>query len=852
MGVYLGFITIRNRYVNFKPLFEYVNDDFRRMTPIDRQALLPESQYEDINFYFDDGHAEDVFVDGEYCLLTFEDADLEANITYGVRNQTGYKINISPKMDKGEIRSLSDVNRYLLLDKSSYVGSYKTNPKLIITDSCVYDGLKVVILDEDAANTVIGPFTVEQSDDDDSLFIRTGLQTQKYILWGYKYPTYLDQYGISLGRYGDQRTYIKIDENACTHIPIDVITKAQLLTAFRDAIGQEYFVDGKIDLTQIDALLKAQESSLFVGEQIPESVQTARFEVLSNLLTDEENLNETFGFISSTITALLEKYQGNPQYNHLVERLANDPDFMSRIQRFQIISEKIEAKQSELRELSDQVEALQQQLEQQPQREYAEGLLAEYEDHIQELRQKKADLEAEIASLLDSLEEFNTLEELEQQVSHRNLQLRDIERDMDALERKLGRIFDDAAEKAVNFAFDGMLFNKMLRKAAEWENAQNTADYNAKETAFKQLPLSSATGTDLIDRLVTEIQSVRPNYDRNTILNIFICYAQGFLTVFSGEPGTGKTSICKILASVLGLSVPEKALPAFSDGYVPTRFIPVSVERGWTTKRDFIGYYNPLTKSFDRSNRRIFDALNILGIEAEGNGADLPFVILLDEANLSPMEYYWADYMNLCDELDSNSVINLGDNFCFRVPMNLRFVATINNDHTTEALSPRLIDRAWIIRLPKARSGMAKPIKIRTSGDMIAWSALMQTFGTSEQNYTEMSGRAKSIYEELLSKCRTAKINVSTRVDNAIRMYWSAAQRLFDSSDVTDASILALDYAIAQRILPHIDGSGVKFGEQLAEIQRYCSSENLRVSAEILQEIIHTGTDSMQYYHFFA
>lgn len=851
MGVYLGFITIRNRYVNFKPLFEYVDDDFRRMTPIDRQALLPESQYEDINFYFDDGHAEDFFVDGEYCLLTFEDADLEANITYGVRNQTGYKINISLKMDKGEVRSLSDVNRYLLLDKSSYVGSYKTNPKLVITDSCVYDGLKVVILDEDTANTVIGPFTVEQSDDD-SLFIRTGLQTQKYILWGYKYPTYLDQYGISLGRYGDQRTYIKIDENVCTHIPIDVITKAQLLTAFRDAIGQEYFVDGKIDLTQIDALLKAQESSLFVGEQIPESVQTARFEVLSNLLTDEENLNETFGFISSTITALLEKYQGNPQYNHLVERLANDPDFMSRIQRFQIISEKIEAKQSELRELSGQVDALQQQLAQQPQREYAEGLLVEYEDKIQELRDKKSSLEAEIAALLASLEEFNTLAELEQQVSHRRLQLRDFENDMDALERKLGRIFDDAAEKAVNFAFDGMLFNKMLRKAAEWENAQNTADYNAKETAFKQVPLSSATGTDLIDRLVADIQTVRPNYDRNTILNILICYAQGFLTVFSGEPGTGKTSICKIIASVLGLSVPEKALPTFSDGYVPTRFISVPVERGWTTKRDFIGYYNPLTKSFDRSNRRIFDALNILGIEAEGNGADLPFIILLDEANLSPMEYYWADYMNLCDELDSNSVINLGDNFCFRVPMNLRFVATINNDHTTEALSPRLIDRAWIIRLPKARSGMAKPVKIRTTGDMVAWSALVQTFGTSEQNYTEMSGRAKSIYEELLSKCRTARINVSTRVDNAIRMYWSTAQRLFDSSDVTDASILALDYAIAQRILPHIDGSGAKFGEQLAEIQQYCSSENLRISAEILQEIIHTGADSMQYYHFFA
>ena len=89
-------------------------------------------------------------------------------------------------------------------------------------------------------------------------------------------------------------------------------------------------------------------------------------------------------------------------------------------------------------------------------------------------------------------------------------------------------------------------------------------------------------------------------------------------------------------------------------------------------------------------------------------------------------------------------------------------------------------------------------------------------------------------------------------MDNAIRMYWSAAQRLFESSADTDASISALDYAVAQRILPHIDGSGVNFGERLKEIQQFCSDKNLRLSAEILQEIIHTGIDSMQYYHFFA
>ena len=29
------------------------------------------------------------------------------------------------------------------------------------------------------------------------------------------------------------------------------------------------------------------------------------------------------------------------------------------------------------------------------------------------------------------------------------------------------------------------------------------------------------------------------------------------------------------------------------------RYVPVSVEKGWTSKRDLIGYYNPLTRRFE-------------------------------------------------------------------------------------------------------------------------------------------------------------------------------------------------------------------------------------------------------------
>lgn len=851
MGTYLGVITIRNRYVNFKPLYEYENDELQRLYPSDRQALLPMSQYEDINFYSDDGnYAEDMFIDGEYLVLTFEDKDLLLNEVNGVLNPTGYRLEVSSKLDSGELRTLSDINRYFLLEKHRYDGSYRTNTRLIINDACVYEGLQVVIR-ADEENTVIGPFTVS-CDDDGALYINTGLQRQKFILWGYQYYSNLDQYGISLGKYGELRTYLEIDDSICEKVPIDVITREQLLHSFRDTISSDYFVDGKIDLSQIGELLKAQELSLFVGDEVPEEVRAARFEEVSNLLTDEENLNVTFGFISSTITALLEKYQDDPQYSHLVGQLADNPDFMSKIQRFRIISDKIEARQAEFQSLSDRVAELQKNIEQLPRQEYAEGLWAEFEDQLQDLREKKVVLEGEIAELAQAKGDFQTFDELRQQVEWKRRDMLELEKNLDVLDKKLARIFEDTTETAIKFGFDGMLFSKMLKQAAQWENEQNNLNYADKAAAFAKLPLATETGASLVDLLVNQIQEYRPNYDKNAIVNILICYTQGFLTVFSGEPGTGKTSICKILSSVLGLNVPESSIPVHQDGYVATRHLTVPVEKGWTTKRDFIGYYNPLTKTFDRSNRKIFDALNILDLEAKGHGADMPFIILLDEANLSPMEYYWADYMNVCDDLDANSVINLGDNFCFRVSSNLRFLATINNDHTTEALSPRLIDRAWVVRLPKTRVGMSKPVYPRKTGNIVPWSALVHTFGCAAESYTEMSGYAKSIYDELLSKCRSAKINVSTRVDDAIRQYWSTAQKLFVSTADIDASIVALDYAVAQRILPHIEGSGAKFGEQLTDLQKFCSEKNLRHSSEILLDIIRTGADSMQYYHYFA
>ena len=93
----------------------------------------------------------------------------------------------------------------------------------------------------------------------------------------------------------------------------------------------------------------------------------------------------------------------------------------------------------------------------------------------------------------------------------------------------------------------------------------------------------------------------------NDVANYLICITQGFITTFAGEPGTGKTSLCNILAKALGLmaDAPQK------------RFVDISVERGWASHKDFIGYYNPLSKEMERSNGDVFEAFERMDAECD-------------------------------------------------------------------------------------------------------------------------------------------------------------------------------------------------------------------------------------------
>lgn len=479
----------------------------------------------------------------------------------------------------------------------------------------------------------------------------------------------------------------------------------------------------------------------------------------------------------------------------------------------------------------------------------------------QELGAKKRELqkiteELDLAADVQSLTQKKKTLQQEEELLRKHLD--SIESDAKGLEERFDALLDSYKGKIADISFDGYLSSRMIQAASQWENHEEARDYDRLVEEENRSDIPEKSDADLLDYIVRTVQRVRPAYSRNEIVNLMICVSQGFLTVLSGAPGSGKTSICNILARTLGLS---------GDGV--NRYCAVSVERGWTSKRDFVGYYNPLTRTFEESSREVYDALRLLDAECRHKTAKMPYLILMDEANLSPMEYYWADFMNVSDDLLYNHSINLGNEHVFEIPETLHFLATINNDHTTETLSPRLIDRAFVVTLPRVSRVAFQNDDLEEGIEPVSWKDLKRTFCQGSEQPVDSS--VSKIYDALRDLLEQNDLHLSPRSEIAVSRYLRTAAQLMEeeaaAGDTADSSplegnaiaggrriapaVVALDFAVAQKILPKLQGSGEDYRDWLISLRDFCAVNDLHRSETLLHEIVKRGDKLMNYYQFF-
>ena len=465
----------------------------------------------------------------------------------------------------------------------------------------------------------------------------------------------------------------------------------------------------------------------------------------------------------------------------------------------------------------------------QAQRRQLETELEDLQNRVQECRQRLADAQA-----------CESKQYGERRQQHREW--------LEAAEREQNGILNGFQQKLkdayASLAFDGPLSQAIMQSASDYAAQKRYADIRADVLTLEEVKQSGGLShysniQDLAEFVTHELNDkAYRNLSYNDVANLLLCISQNFLTILSGAPGTGKSSLIALLAHVLGL-----------DNSVNRRYQEITVERGWVSRRDFIGYVNPISHTVEESGSGMYACLAAMKAETEKNTADFPYLVLLDDANVSSMEHYWADFMNLCDLKKRPRQISLGSGCVFPVSRTLRFAATVNSDNTTESLSQRLLDRAWLIKVRShfREESAIREYELEDTYPQVPFSLFDNLNDPQKWFSLDLDGFVSDRLNYICETCYDYGFNISARTLGMLRRYCLAAKGVIDTSL---NGFAALDYAVAQKVLPMLNGFGSEHRDFLQELNKLCDYHSMPLCNDLIVQSLDEGRGGMQYYRF--
>lgn len=261
------------------------------------------------------------------------------------------------------------------------------------------------------------------------------------------------------------------------------------------------------------------------------------------------------------------------------------------------------------------------------------------------------------------------------------------------------------------------------------------------------------------------------------------------IIILQGISGTGKTS-----------------LPYAFGKFVQKDTTVVSVQPSWRERTELYGYYNEFTKKYGETDflRAIY----------ESNYYRDPHMVILDEMNIARVEYYFAEMLSILEmplqeewKVDIVTAVwdndpCLIENGTVRIPNNVWFVGTINNDDSTFAVADKVYDRA----IPIDLDSRADAFECEDTPPMyISTDYLNSLFAKAKEDYPmseEIAGKLEVVNQYVIKAFRLAFGN---RVMKQIREFVPC----FIACGGTE--IQAVDFIVAKKVLRKFESLSVGF-----------------------------------------
>ncbi len=226
-------------------------------------------------------------------------------------------------------------------------------------------------------------------------------------------------------------------------------------------------------------------------------------------------------------------------------------------------------------------------------------------------------------------------------------------------------------------------------------------------------------------------------FDIETIRFFISAFNASHFMILEGLSGTGKSSLPRYFAKFINANV---------------LFLPVQAT--WRDKTNLIGYFNDFSKKYTETDF-------LIGLYHGNYNPDMIHIYVLDEMNISRVEYYFADFLSILEYPKDEWKLKLMElPYDFIPPLKLvdgiidikensYFVGTANKDDSTFTISDKVYDRAITMDFND------RNIEFEVTEDV-------STINLSYSKLQSLYKDAKEIKENNLNKDDLKKLNVIT------------------------------------------------------------------------------------------